>query len=248
MSFPWESGAQPTRARAAPFGHENVGNVQAVSFVDILGGDVKHIQANDCSSLKAQVEERRKAKEEHKRAQLEADRKDDARVERESAFFAADAQAEVQAQRDREALVARREAMGMARYQQGEGREQQVETYQQQLEDAHPAAPQHAHQMVAGGRMPTRNEHTGISDHPSTRVHAAPGGHSSLSLSDGSAPESQQRAASRPAPPPPQPQQQQQQQQQVAPAPHYAAADQHAAEQRAAAIAIRERARGGFGK
>ena len=31
------------------------------------------------------------------------------------------------------------------------------------------------HVPVAGGRMPVRTEHTGISDHPSTRVHAAPG-------------------------------------------------------------------------
>ena len=89
------------------------------------------------------------------------------------------------------------------------------------------------HQVVAGGRMPTRTEHTGISDHSSTRVHAAPGGHSSLSLSDVSVPE-----ASRPAP-------QQQQQQQAAAAPLYVAAEQHATEQHAAASAIRERARGG---
>ena len=99
------------------------------------------------------------------------------------------------------------------------------------------------HVPVAGGRMPVRTEHTGISDHPSTRVHAAPGGNSSLSLSDGSVPEASRRA-------PHQHQHQQQQQpqqqpqQQAASAPLHAAAE-HATEQHAAASAIRERARGG---
>ena len=94
------------------------------------------------------------------------------------------------------------------------------------------------HVPVAGGRMPVRTEHTGISDHPSTRVHAAPGGNSSLSLSDGSAPE-----ASRPAPQ--RQHQHQHQHQQAAAAPLHAAAEQHATEAHAAASAIRERARGG---
>ena len=35
---------------------------------------------------------------------------------------------------------------------------------------------------VAGGRVPVRTEYTGISEHSSTRVHAAPGGKSSISL------------------------------------------------------------------
>ena len=96
------------------------------------------------------------------------------------------------------------------------------------------------HVPVAGGRMPVRTEHTGISDHPSTRVHAAPGGNSSLSLSDGSVPEASRRA------PHQQPHQQQPQQAAAAPlhAPLHAAAE-HATEQHAAASAIRERARGG---
>ena len=98
------------------------------------------------------------------------------------------------------------------------------------------------HVPVAGGRMPVRTEHTGISDHPSTRVHAAPGGNSSLSLSDGSVPEASRRA---PHQQPHQQQPHQQQQQQAASAPLHAAAEQHATEQHAAASAIRERARGG---
>ena len=36
--------------------------------------------------------------------------------------------------------------------------------------------------QVAGGRVPTRTEYTGISDVPSTRVHAAPGGKQSFSI------------------------------------------------------------------
>ena len=96
------------------------------------------------------------------------------------------------------------------------------------------------HVPVAGGRMPVRTEHTGISDHPSTRVHAAPGGNSSLSLSDGSVPE-----ASRPAPQRQHQHQHQHQHQQAAAAPVHAAAEQHATEAHAAASAIRERARGG---
>ena len=98
------------------------------------------------------------------------------------------------------------------------------------------------HVPVAGGRMPVRTEHTGISDHPSTRVHAAPGGNSSLSLSDGSVPEASRRAQHQQ---PHQQQPHQQQQQQAASAPLHAAAEQHATEQHAAASAIRERARGG---
>ena len=38
---------------------------------------------------------------------------------------------------------------------------------------------------VAGARVPVRNEHTGISAHPSTFVHAPPGGKSSLNLFGG---------------------------------------------------------------
>jgi hypothetical protein len=37
-----------------------------------------------------------------------------------------------------------------------------------------------------GQRVPSRSEHHGVMDRNSTRVHAAPGGHSSLSLADGS--------------------------------------------------------------
>ena len=42
------------------------------------------------------------------------------------------------------------------------------------------AAP--AKETVFGQRVPVRTEYTGISEHPSTRVHAAPGGRSSISL------------------------------------------------------------------
>ena len=187
--FPWETTQQPRAVAPAPAGPENAGNVPCspnVSFADILGGDIKHLQANECASLQAQ--------QASKRAQLEA---------KEALRLQGEVQDELRVMKEAEVLQA---------------------CYQHTPRQ---------HMPVAGGRMPTRTEHTGISDHPSTRVHAAPGGHSSLSLSDGSAPE-----ASRPAPPP-------QRQQQAAAAPLYAAAEQHATEQHAAASAIRERARGG---
>ena len=63
-------------------------------------------------------------------------------------------------------------------------REQQLEEYQQLLESGGVVPSS----MAAGGRMPVRTEHTGISEHPSTRVHAAPGGNSSLNIFAGSAP------------------------------------------------------------
>ena len=189
LMFPWETTQQPRAVAPAPAGPENAGNVPCspnVSFADILGGDIKHLQANECASLQAQ--------QASKRAQLEA---------KEALRLQGEVQDELRVMKEAEVLQA---------------------CYQHTPRE---------HMPVAGGRMPTRTEHTGISDHPSTRVHAAPGGHSSLSLSDGSAPE-----ASRPAPPP-------QRQQQAAAAPLYAAAEQHATEQHAAASAIRERARGG---
>jgi len=217
--FPWDQPQQPTRARDAPIGLENV---------NASNMGVSSQRSEYAAALKAQVDQRAHAKANYKVAQLEADRADDLRVERESAKFRADAEGEIQAQRDREALVARREAMAMARFQsQQPSREQKVEAYQQQLE-ASSAPP-----MVAGGRMPVRNEHTGISEHPSTRVHAAPGGQSSFSFSDGSAP--QQRAASQPPA----------RQQMMNLPPQQADAEQYASEQRAAASSIRDRARGG---
>ena len=109
-------------------------------------------------------------------------------------------------------------------------RDQKVEAYQQRLE---------AQQQVAGGRVPVRTEHTGISEHPSTRVHAAPGGNSSFSFSDGSAPEP--ASCARPDQMQPQPSRRQQ----MSLSPQQADAEQHAAEQRQAANAIRDRARGG---
>ena len=219
--FPWDQPQQQSRAGAT--GRENVNASNLVSDRSSYAG-----------SIKEQVDQRAAAKAQYKLDQLEADRLDDLRVERESAQYRAEAQGEINAQRQRESLVAQREAQAMARFQGEQSREKKVEAYQQQLESAAAAATA-APQMVAGGRVPLRTEHTGISEHPSTRVHAAPGGNSSFSFSDGSAPQaSRQRAAAQsPA------------RQQMDLTPHQANAERHATEQRAAASAIRDRARGG---
>lgn len=218
--FPWDQPQQTPRTGVAA-GRENMN-----------AGNVSD-RSSYATAIKAQVDQRADAKAQHKRDQLEADRLDDLRVQRESAKLCAEADSEVQAQRQREALVAQREAQAMARYQGEQTREKKVEAYQQQLESA--AAPGATPQMVAGGRVPLRTEHTGISEHPSTRVHAAPGGNSSFSFSDGSAPQAsrQQAAAQPPA------------RQQMDLTPHQANAERHAAEQRAVASSIRDRARGG---
>ena len=186
--FPWENA--PTHSRGRAIGHENVN-----------ASNVRSPQNEYAAALKAQVDQRAHAKAEAKRAQAEAERLDDLRIERESAQHRAEVNREIQAQRDREALVRQREAEALARYNQAAQptREQKVEAYQMQLEAQ--AAQQDPMGRPAGQRMAVRNEYTGISEHPSTRVHAAPGGHSSFSFSDGSAPEPQhQRAAPRPAP------------------------------------------------
>ena len=69
--FPWES---ETQQRV--FGHENVGSVG------------NH-------SIQAQIDQSAQAKKEHKRAELEADRRDDERVVLESKQAAASQQVEI---------------------------------------------------------------------------------------------------------------------------------------------------------
>jgi len=88
------------------------------------------------AALKAQVNERSAKVQQKKQLERDADRLDDERVERESAVFRAQAQAEIQAQRDRESLVARREAFAKQQYAQSQqqSREDKVEAYQRTLE------------------------------------------------------------------------------------------------------------------
>ena len=246
--FPWENETQQPRAVAAsPSGPENAGNLPCspnVSFADVLGGDIKHVEANVRESLQAQQASRRAQLEARQAAILEAAVQEDLRVTKEAEVLQACYQhtphlAPVAGGR----MPVRTEHTGISehpstRVHAAPGGHSSLSLSDGSAPEASrpappPPQPQQQQAVVAGGRMPTRTEHTGISDHPSTRVHAAPGGHSSLSLSDGSVPE-----ASRPRAPP-------QQQQQAAAAPSYAAAEQHATEQHAAASAIRERARGG---
>uniref|UniRef100_A0A7S4M246 Uncharacterized protein n=1 Tax=Prymnesium polylepis TaxID=72548 RepID=A0A7S4M246_9EUKA len=146
--------------------------------------------------LKDQVMENRAKKNNEKAARIASDKADDARIECERAAFAAEAQAEIKAQRDREAVVAQREAAAMERYNQAAQptREQQIAAFQQRRE-AHVDAEAH---KTFGARVHVQTEHTGITDRPSSRVHAPPGGASSFSLAhhDGSS------MAPRAAPPP----------------------------------------------
>lgn len=204
--FPWESSENSSAQRnRQPVANERSAHAMA---------------------LKQQVDQRAAAKAALKQQQLKADQEDDARVVREAEAYKAEFENELQAQRDREALVARREAMAAQRYQAEQSREQKVAQYQQRLE----ASVDVRNPAVAGSRVPVRNEKVGISEHPSTRVHAAPGGHSSLSLAHTDMP-----AARAPAPAP-------------APTP---APSAHTTDQRPdqaaddAAKAIRARARGG---
>eukprot|EP00324_Dicrateria_rotunda_P004076 CAMPEP_0206158964 /NCGR_PEP_ID=MMETSP1474-20131121/5337_1 /ASSEMBLY_ACC=CAM_ASM_001110 /TAXON_ID=97495 /ORGANISM="Imantonia sp., Strain RCC918" /LENGTH=172 /DNA_ID=CAMNT_0053559339 /DNA_START=32 /DNA_END=550 /DNA_ORIENTATION=+ len=89
--------------------------------------------------IRMQIQERAQAKALAKQQRIAAERADDARVEREQATFRAEAERELQVQRDREALVARREAMAAQRYEAAQKftatREQQVEAYQRRLEE-----------------------------------------------------------------------------------------------------------------
>ena len=105
--FPWENAPTHSRGRAAPIGHENVN-----------ASNVRSPQNEYAAALKAQVDQRAHAKAEAKRAQAEAERLDDLRIERESAQYRAEVNREIQAQRDREALVRQREAEALARYNQ----------------------------------------------------------------------------------------------------------------------------------
>ena len=89
------------------------------------------------ASLKEQVDQRQSAAQRRKQEQLEADRLDDERVVRESAVYAAQAQGEIQAQRDREAMVARREAHAAQMHAQAsrpQTRDEKVEAYQRSQE------------------------------------------------------------------------------------------------------------------
>lgn len=161
---------------------------------DAENTSAQRLKAQADNGLKAQVEENRLKKQQEKQIRLEADRVDDARISRERAVFAAEAQAEIQAQRDREALVAQREAAALAHYQANGGevsRAQQIKAFQQRRE-----AQVDAQQPTFGARVHVQTEHTGITDRPSSRVHHAPGGASSFSLSDGS----QEAAPVRPPP------------------------------------------------
>ena len=164
---------------------------------------------NYAAQLKAQVEEKKAAKAEAERARRAAEIADDARVVREEAEFKAQLDAEVSKQRAREALVAQREANAREWYAADRGRkptlEERVSAYQAKLEGEAGEAPArpsprarpplmnaqpggNAADFMHGARVAVRSEHLGVSDHhPSTRVSNAPGGRSSISLTDGSA-------------------------------------------------------------
>jgi hypothetical protein len=164
-----------------------------------------NVQPREDAGLKQQVEESRLKKQQEKHNRIQAGKADDLRIEQERAAFAAEAQREIQAQRDRESLVAQREAQAQARFQQaGElSREQKIHEFQMRREGMldSGSGQQAPGQQVAGTRMRVQTEHTGISDHPSTKVHAPPGGASSFAFSYGDVQPAQRQEK---APPPPQ--------------------------------------------
>jgi hypothetical protein len=94
--------------------------------------DVQSQRQAYAASLKDQVDQRQAAKQAAKNEKIAADRADDERVIREQAIYAAQAQGEINAQRQREALVARREAFAaqQAALRDGQTRADKINSYQ----------------------------------------------------------------------------------------------------------------------
>ena len=97
--------------------------------------------------LAEQVSARKAQAQLKKQQDIQANRQDDLRVEREAAVFRQQAEAEIAAQRAREALVARREAFAQQQYatSQQQSRADKVEAYQRTLE-----AQSHANGILGG--------------------------------------------------------------------------------------------------
>jgi len=141
-------------------------------------------------ALKEQLLEQRAAKT----RRLEQDKADTIKLDaqRMEMSTAAEAESRLRQQR-REEMVARREAMAGAPGQWtprvAPGGASSISSIFSEQPAAAPvtaapraSAPFATHGDAAGGRVPVRNEYTGISEHSSTRLHAPPGGASSLSL------------------------------------------------------------------
>lgn len=118
-------------------------------------------------SLKDQVDQRANAASKKKQQQIAADRLDDERVIREQQTFAAQQQGEIQAQRNREELVARREAFAA---QQAALREP---TRAEKIEQYQTSQVQNRTQLEGGisfgddgyGQASARNQRTGLAPH-----------------------------------------------------------------------------------